>query len=70
MKLPQWFVDLYKDDGSQWLTVFLLLGTPLFQVATYFANVPHVWRWEAIACGWGFYFVLFLPIAYLNRNTK
>lgn len=70
MKIPAWFKRLYDDSFSKWLTVFLLVGGPLWSLAQWSTGLYMFYPWDTAAFFVGFYFLVFLPIAYLNRNTK
>lgn len=72
MRVPVWFKKFIKDPGSQKLTAACLVGFPLFSVFQTLTN-HYVWfSWPSIetgVIGWGLYFFLYLPIAYLLRNN-
>ena len=66
--IPKWIKKLYKDPGSKLLTYFLLLVGPIWSILSYLID-PSPDAWTAWAFFWGFYLVVFLPLAYFNRNT-
>ena len=67
--MPNWFKKTYNDIGGKLLTGFLLLGGPIWSVLSYIVD-PSPSAWTAWVFFWGFYLVIYLPVTYLNRNTK
>lgn len=73
MRVPEWLRKELREPGSQKLTAALLVGTPIFSIAQKFVN-GYPWlsweAWQTAVCGYAFFLVVYLPVAYLNRNTK
>lgn len=65
--MPQWFKKFIGDNGSKYVTLFLLGLTVLFDLIFYVVN--GYWSWAATIGGYIFYFIIVLPLAYFHRNT-
>jgi len=64
-----WIKKAYKDPQNIYLTLFLLIGFPLWSLLTYWVDGGNQ-SWVAAVFGWAFYFLVFLPLLYLHNKSR
>lgn len=72
--MPEWFMKNWRMPAYKWMSILVVVGSLLSPVIfkifdkIYF-GAPQPWDFDGL---WAlaFYFVVVLPVTYLNRNTQ